>query len=213
MRCCAGLVTLLAASGCKLYFGDHDRAATTVDATPDAAEPTTPKRVFITSTTYTAELGGLAGADAKCGERAAAAGVAGTYKAWLSSDDVTAASRLTHSSAAYQLVDGTPIAASWDDVISGLLLHPIDLYETGATDMRGASCFSDSASAPVWTATAIDGGHTWNPYGANFTCTNWTMADGGYGALGSSCWSDQGWTDVDLAEACVIQAALYCFEQ
>jgi hypothetical protein len=195
------------ASACSLYFGNHDRAA------PDAAEPTTPKLVFVTSKTYAGgELGGLAGADAKCAARAAAAGVTGTFKAWLSSDDVTAASRLTHASAPYHLADGTPIAASWADVVGGLLQHPIDLDETGALDTRAGSCI-DAASVAVWTATAIDGGHVYNPIDANYTCTNWTLVGPGWGMLGSSGQSDGRWTDAGCAEGCSTQGALYCFEQ
>src|SRR5207248_2675590 len=44
------------------------------------------KRVFVTSVMYDGNLGGLAGADAKCQARATAASLSGTYKAWLSDD-------------------------------------------------------------------------------------------------------------------------------
>jgi len=36
------------------------------------------KRIFVTSTTYDGNLGGLAGADAKCAARGAAAGLSGS---------------------------------------------------------------------------------------------------------------------------------------
>src|SRR5438309_187118 len=126
MRCPFALVALTA-SACSLYTGNHDRDRAVPDATPvvpDAALSSTPKRVFVTSTTHTGALGGLAGADAICAARAAAANLDGTYKAWLSTPAESAAARLTHSSAQYHLVDGTPIAASWDDLVGSGLMHP-----------------------------------------------------------------------------------------
>src|SRR6187401_2282495 len=77
-------------------------------AAPDAAEDTGGKvvtgnkRVFVPDQTYVGGLlGGLAGADMKCEARAAAAGLAGTYKAWLSDQTKSATARLTHSTGAY----------------------------------------------------------------------------------------------------------------
>jgi hypothetical protein len=66
------------------------------------------KRVFVTSTGYPGNLGGLAGADAKCQERATAAGLGGTFKAWLSAAGTgnSAAERLTHATVPYVRVDG-----------------------------------------------------------------------------------------------------------
>ena len=43
-----------------------------------------PCKVFVTSTVHDGNLGGLVGADAICNSLASAAGLAGTYKAWLS---------------------------------------------------------------------------------------------------------------------------------
>lgn len=40
-------------------------------------------RVFVTSTTNTADLGGLAGADATCNSLDSAAGLGGNWVAWL----------------------------------------------------------------------------------------------------------------------------------
>src|SRR5262245_56445509 len=51
-------------------------------------------RVFTTSLKYPAALGGLTGADAKCNAAAQAAGLPGTYKAWLSDGYTNALTRL-----------------------------------------------------------------------------------------------------------------------
>ena len=53
------------------------------------------RKVFVTSIGYDGNLGGLAGADAKCMTRAAAGNLSGTYKAWLSSSTVNAKDRIT----------------------------------------------------------------------------------------------------------------------
>src|SRR4029077_17175057 len=66
--------------------------------------------VFVSSATYGGgNLGGLTGADPKCQSLATAAVLPGTYKAWLSDDTTSAASRLTHSTNPYVLVDGKTI--------------------------------------------------------------------------------------------------------
>src|SRR5262249_18730969 len=96
-----GLVLpLLLSAACT---GMHDDAA---DSTDESRPVTGDKHLFVTSTTYQGGvLGGLAGADAKCAERAAIGGLLGTYKAWLSDTHKSAASRLTRSSGTYSLVD------------------------------------------------------------------------------------------------------------
>src|SRR5438067_1391069 len=91
------------------------------------------KVVFVTSQIYTAALGGLAGADAKCQSLATGAGLTGTYKAWLSSSSVDARDRLTHSAIPYVLSDRTTVVAdNWSDLVDGSLKHAIDKTETGA---------------------------------------------------------------------------------
>jgi hypothetical protein len=52
------------------------------------------KRVFITSTIYKGNLGGLSEGDAKCQARADAVGLGGTWKAILSTSTVPAKSRI-----------------------------------------------------------------------------------------------------------------------
>jgi len=52
------------------------------------------RRVFVSSTTYNANLGGLTGGDAKCQTLADASGLGGTWKAWLSDDTTNAIDRI-----------------------------------------------------------------------------------------------------------------------
>lgn len=65
-------------------------------------------RIFLTSTVYDGNLGGLAGADGKCQARATAAGLGGTWKAILSTRTVDARDHVDGTVARYG-VDGTRV--------------------------------------------------------------------------------------------------------
>src|SRR3989344_4313337 len=89
-------------------------------------------KVFVTSTLYSGNLGGLAGADARCQERANVANLGGTWKAWLSDTTTSAASRLEHSPNPYTLVNGRIIADNWEGLTgTGYLKSPIKINEFG----------------------------------------------------------------------------------
>ena len=60
----------------------------------DGGQQTGGKRIFITKTTFLGNLGGLAGADAKCTAAAAARSLGGTWKAWLSDASTNAIDRI-----------------------------------------------------------------------------------------------------------------------
>src|SRR5580692_9705113 len=51
-------------------------------------------KVFVTSATFTGDLGGQKGADAKCARVAKAVGLSGTFKAWLSTSKRNAKDKL-----------------------------------------------------------------------------------------------------------------------
>src|SRR5829696_1025127 len=88
-------------------------------------------RVFLSSIRYAGNLGGLSGADAKCQGLADAAGLPGSYQAWLSDSTSSPSSRFVPSTGPYQLINGTTIAANFTDLVDGTLLAPIDVTETG----------------------------------------------------------------------------------
>lgn len=82
------------------------------------------KRVFVTSTSYNGNLGGLAGADAKCNTRAAAAGLSGTYKAFLAgssslSAPVSYSSGFTLHYLPYRHVNGVKFSDDFRGFASG----------------------------------------------------------------------------------------------
>jgi hypothetical protein len=178
--------------------------------------PACTRRVFVTSQLYQGNLGGLAGADAKCQGLADGAGLGGTYKAWLSDSTVSAADRLTHVGAPYVLADGlTVVANDWTNLVSAnegyFLQHAIDRTETMAFTPIGSAC---ATLAPVWTSTQPDGtleeaDHTCEDWTSSevrdgFTCGNALGGPGAYGSWSSICGA--GW-------GCHFTAALYCFEQ
>lgn len=109
---------------------------------------------FVTSTTYSENLGGVSGANADCAARATAAGFPGTYKAWIAVttgiDDP--ATTFLHGIVPYKLVDGTTtIANDWTDLTDGTLTpvfpaHGINQDDTGA-----------SVNTDVYTNVATDG--------------------------------------------------------
>jgi hypothetical protein len=155
------------------------------------------KRVFVSSTTQSGNLGDLPGADALCQTLADGAGLGGTYKAWLSNATTNAAARLTQSSAEYVLVGGTVVANDWDDLIDGTLDAPIDRDETGA---------SITASS-VWTGSTEAGALLGN------TCGSWTIStNAGWGHYGRSDSTTNAWSDA-FVELCDVPHRLYCIEQ
>ncbi len=159
-------------------------------------EITDGKIIFVTEKAFKGDLGGLASADAKCNEAAQAAGLPGTYKAWLSSSTVSATSRLAHSQTPYIRPDGVVVAYSWDDLIDGQLLNPIAITETGAYLARY-----------VWTASTIAGVFS------DYDCKGWTSAlAADYGSAGLSYFSTNYWTGYSKI-SCSWGIQLYCVQQ
>jgi len=145
------------------------------------------KRVFVTSTTYNGNLGGLSGADAKCQTQADAAGLGGTWTAFLSSSTVSINNRIADH--AYYLIDEvTKVVDNLADLLDDSLDHAINKTEYGVAPL----------SYPTYTYTG---------------CTDWTSAihcsccapQGNNGA------SNLVW-DSHYCGSCDDYAKLYCFE-
>lgn len=169
----------------------------TATRTPTPQPTVTPadvKRVFATSTFHTGSFGGLAGADAICAARAAAAGLSGTFMAWLSASDGAPATTFTMAAVPYALVTGTVVASDWADLVDGALMHAIDRDENG-----------NLVGGDVWTGTDPSGS------AVPATCTDWSTTSG-TGQCGSSGAADTAWTAV-LIPPCSFTLRLYCFEQ
>ncbi len=156
--------------------------------------------VFITSERYRGDINGLAGADQRCRMLAAIAGLSrfDTFRAWLSTAETAAADRLLHSRGRYVLVNGLVVANDWDGLVSGALLHPIEVDE-----------MSQTQTLPVWTGTLADGQPA---FGSEF-CNGWTTFSGDFrGGAGLSSVVDATWSFFSDIK-CNTDLHLYCVEQ
>ena len=162
-------------------------------------DPTLPRKIFVTSTTYNGDLGGLEGADAKCKAQATAAGIKGSFKAWLSDSSLSAGERMAHSQVAYTTTTGIQIASNWEDLTDGLLDYGI-IYDENQNLPNHPS---------VWTATLPDG----NGNQAEFSCENWTSASPDLVTVtGSPGNVSDSWTK-SILRNCNEMHALYCVQQ
>ncbi len=174
-----------------------------------------PKKVFVSSVVFTGNLGGLAGADAKCAALALAASppLSGTYKAWVADSGGSPATRFTHSTGPYVLVNGTVVADSWTSLTSGVLAHAINRTQNnGAAPTASASlCGSNQL---VWSNVQSNG----TVSGTISDCTQWTNGTAGNNSaeFGNSSKLTGQWTSycpVGGTGICNIAAPIYCFEQ
>jgi hypothetical protein len=125
--------------------------------------------VFTTRATFDGNLGGLAGADAKCNAAAAAVGLPGTYKAWLGSSAGPAGDRMIHSSYPYRAsaiglggAFGILIANNWSDLTDGTLANSLSSDESGIP--------LNSGNLSAWTAMNTD----FTYFGSNCTVSGQT---------------------------------------
>ena len=165
-----------------------------LDAPADAAQLY--NYVFATSSKHTGDLGGLAGADAICQTRASAAGLGGTYVAWLSTSTVDAISRLG-AARGWVRPDGRPVFDTQADLLAGHVLYPPRLDETGADLLR----------ASVTTGTGRDGRRSTG----GTTCGDWTVANTGLVAIGEDSVASGGFTLTGINATCDTPRSFYCF--
>ncbi len=157
--------------------------------------------VFVTSTMVSGNLGGVAGADAKCQALADVSSnsrVKGrTFLAWVSTAATSPAARFVHGTKAYLRVDGAVVADTWNELLSGALRSGIALDENGK-----------ARDGQAWTGTRSDNGQL-----STSSCTDWTssslIAKGVTGNVGGN---GNGWSS-STETVCVNAAQLYCFEK
>ena len=129
-------------------------------------------KIFITANGYVPSFGGLSAADAICQSEAGTAGYAGTYKAVMSDNTTSAASRLTLSYPIVNAYNGSTVSATnlWSGSVSNSILNP-------------------------------SGGTMWNWSGSNsngtiatgLTCTSWTNSTSGSVEQGETASTNGGW--------------------
>lgn len=173
---------------------------------------TSPKRVFITSQTFTGNLGGLEGADAKCQNAADNAALGGEWKAWLSAGnrrDVTIAGRFSRHLGHY--IDPT---SSLFDLVADPVYgdFPRSLHASISFDEFGNFI---SSSFNVWTSTStakVDSGFP-EAKCRGTDGSAWTSeSPDRSGHVGSNSSSSIEWQD-EGEQQCSQLKHLYCFEQ
>jgi len=168
------------------------------------------KCVFVTSQTWDGNLGGLSGADTKCGT-AAENGLPWLldkeFRAWLSDRGTSASMRLFHSTVPYRLVDGTLVANDWDDLVDGEVAHPIDITELNTAPL---------GTYYVWTGTNPDGATFFPLFPPSSLCMDWTVHWWDT-LVGSASNADEHWTAYGRwltdETMCGKQYHLYCLQQ
>ncbi|MBK7077054.1 MAG: hypothetical protein IPH44_32665 [Myxococcales bacterium] len=170
------------------------------------------KRVFVSSALYTGgQIGNLMGGDQKCQALANAAGLTGTFRAWLSTTGTNARDRIVAADARFVLVDGTQVADNKADLLDGTLDNAITKTETGGVPSPSDG-FCDASTTWVHGSTRADG----TLYDANANCANFTVDTGG-GGWGKWDTAGDTWSHACGGGApvnfCAKRAHVYCFEE
>lgn len=161
--------------------------------------------VFVTDKTWSVDEIESYGPMEICKIYSEQVGLSGDYLAWIRVDGELGPVDTFSKWGWFHLADGTTVAESWDELISGELLHPIDLDHDGSPVVTTDMCPNGTA---VWTGVTAMG----VPYGSD--CEGWTTnAVNTYGAVGFSEASDYQWSQSGCDVSCTQHAYLYCFEQ
>lgn len=124
--------------------------------------------IFLSSGTYTGNMGGLSGADALCQNEADANNLSGYYFAFLSSYEAAIINRIPD--AAFVNTNGATIAESRSSLFSSNILASIDYYPDGT---------QETAAFTVWTGTTSSG-----YLDSSNNCTGW-ISNTGTGRTGT----------------------------
>ncbi len=156
---------------------------------------------FTTSGARNGILGGLAGADAYCQGFADAAGLPGTYRAWLSDSTGSPSTRFTRSAIPWVMpvgsTSGIILANDWADLTDGSIDAAFLQNELGVTVAPNIP-FTNTTGA----------GTEWN----GNDCSDWTSTSG-TGAYGSTSATTEGiWSASGSGGACNVLHRYYCFQ-
>ena len=172
--------------------GTSARSGTSTSGSDSQSEAPSSRVVFVTRSRFPGnKLGGRAGADDKCRTFAAAAGLAGNFQAWISTDTEDA-------------IDNVPEGGPWHTV--------------GRTDVafanraawggypRASVAYDELGSftnALIWTGTALGGSR-------DDACGNWDD-DRSLGVVGNGRDGDSEWTEGGKQQ-CFYSASLLCYQ-
>ena len=141
-----------------LYCFGVDFAATVAPPTPTAV-----RRAFVSAGNFLPNAG-LAAADALCNSEASAAGLPGTYRALLATDNATAASRFSTAGNPWARVDNVVLAPTG----AGFLAPGTATHWAAPLNVTAAGGYTTSR---IWA-----GAPSLSTVGAGTDCLNWTSA-------------------------------------
>ena len=158
--------------------------------------------MFATSVGFTGNLGGIAGADAKCqalADLSTNSRIKGrAFVAWVSTAASPVDTRLTHGTTAYLRPDNVLIALSYGDLTDNSIQSGINIDELGG-NRNGAG---------AWTATNSGGGGY-----AGSSCADWTVGTiAAIGEVGNVGGNGSGWS-ASFSDKCDATHSLYCVER
>lgn len=170
------------------------------------ANATGTRRVFV-SEASSGNLGGIAGADARCQSEASAAGLPGTWLAIISdrtSASAHAGQRLDFNWATLVNMNGSLVANGWNDLWDGSISSAINYDENGVLVTTNTPIFADTAFNGIPHSPAVYSGNncvTWTS-GSSSTVYHYSGYLGGTGAS---------WI-ANTGRDCTQVGRLYCFE-
>jgi hypothetical protein len=163
------------------------------DGAVDAESP--PNIVFVTSAvTVGGTLGAIGNADVMCATAASGAGLAGTYRAWISTSTVNAIDRLT-GARGWVRPDGRPVADRAQDLVDGRIWYPIRIDEAGNTVTGNTLVVTGTQSSGLVESAS--------------TCGDYTSTTGSL-AVGSVAATTAGFTRTGIT-VCSAMTHVYCF--
>lgn len=170
------------------------------------------RKVFVTSTVYQGNLGGLEGADKICNDLAKSSSAVSwiknpvnigleKYLAWLSTSNSDAIDRLGFTSeTCFVLSNNASLAKDRKDFLDGSLDNSVSRDEKG----------NSVSSTPVWTSTTQNGVYSTSNDGGS--CKSWTSNDNEEQASYGSCsLPTKGEWTLAGTDACDNNKRLYCF--
>lgn len=181
------------------YYFDVELSGTVVNAARRTA--------FLTHTTLTGdEVGSIADADAVCQAEADAAGLTGTFKAWIGDSTTAPADRMNAAGAPWALVDGTFVSPGLNNLVNQYPQADIVLGADG--NLVAPNFFSYRVA--------------WTGFLPNKTCADWSAGAGEEGSTGfadtialfghpESTWQIAAYGGDHVP--CDNPVSLYCFQQ
>lgn len=174
--------------------------------------------VFTTKASFAGDLGGIAGADEKCNTYATAAGLSGTFQAWLSDSSTDAISRVPEGGP-WRVLDKktgkqAAVAFANRDAWTGYPEVPLVNTEFGK-ELHDFSTGGTTEIPYTWTGTKLGGKklgchcEDWTT-DKNFTSCGTSDYGGVIGSRGAGPSSEE-WTNI-TSNPCDAKSSLLCYQ-